>query len=76
MRRETTLGIMGKELGEPNQLYDRLFFYLSLNCWTFSTIRKHPSESVQALISAVLAEPDTYELPDDPDQWWGCKYQF
>ncbi|KAJ3997778.1 fungal-specific transcription factor domain-containing protein [Lentinula boryana] len=30
------------------------------------TIRKHPSESVQALITAVLAEPKSYPIPDDP----------
>ncbi|KAJ3907025.1 fungal-specific transcription factor domain-containing protein [Lentinula edodes] len=30
------------------------------------TIRKHPSESVQALITAVLTEPKTYPIPDDP----------
>ncbi|KIK67620.1 hypothetical protein GYMLUDRAFT_237846 [Collybiopsis luxurians FD-317 M1] len=38
-----------------------------LNRSISSTIRKHPSESVQALISAVLAEQDTYIIPDDPD---------
>ncbi|KAF9062227.1 fungal-specific transcription factor domain-containing protein [Rhodocollybia butyracea] len=31
------------------------------------TIRKHPSESVQALVTAIVAEPDTYPIPDDPN---------
>ncbi|KAJ3972131.1 fungal-specific transcription factor domain-containing protein [Lentinula raphanica] len=30
------------------------------------TIRKHPSESVQALITAVLADPKQYPISDDP----------